>query len=71
MDVFFPISRKSAPLHVKAFKTSLPLFAHVFTKLEGNVAFDSLKVYSSNERIYADVSPPARPVSSPPLSKTF
>ena len=70
VDVFFPISRKSAPLHVKAFKTSLPLFAHVFTKLEGNVAFDSLKIYSSNERIYGDVSPPARPVSSLSLKRS-
>ncbi len=63
MDVFFPISpRNSAPLHVKAFETTLPLFTHTFSKLEGNVAFGSLKVYSANKPIYGDVRPHARPV---------
>ncbi|PIL33798.1 hypothetical protein GSI_04423 [Ganoderma sinense ZZ0214-1] len=55
VDVFFPVSPwKSAPLHVKAIETNLPLFTHVFSKLEGKVAFDSLKAYSSNMPIHGD-----------------
>ncbi|KAM5544972.1 hypothetical protein V8D89_001083 [Ganoderma adspersum] len=53
--VFFPVpSQKSAPLRVNAVETNLPLFTHVFSKLEGNVAFGSLKVYSANKPVHGD-----------------
>ncbi|KAM5544936.1 hypothetical protein V8D89_001047 [Ganoderma adspersum] len=55
VDVFFPIStHKSAPLRVKAFKTDLPQFTHVFSKLESNVVFGTLTVYSVNGPVYGD-----------------
>ncbi|KAI1788349.1 hypothetical protein LXA43DRAFT_1159986, partial [Ganoderma leucocontextum] len=56
VDVQFPVpARNSPPLRVKAFETKLPLFKHVFSKLEGKVTFGSLKVYSANKPIHGDV----------------
>ena len=43
------------PLRVKAFETKLPFFTHTFANLEGKVHFGSLKVYSENMPINADV----------------
>lgn len=55
--VFFPApSQKSAPLRINAVETNLPLFTHVFSKLEGNVAFGSLKIHSANKPVHGDVS---------------